>query len=191
LEYLIYGDGGFSDRWSASRPNLKAWFSARFHWWCIGVGVLAADYWTVLWAELNNLGIVPLYVGSVGVVYIAAYVVVLRGKRSARVKVLHSMLVVALFVGAFSLAYFQAARDSPDCFGYAPVGREQKVAPVRVEPADAFYFTVGTLTTAGTGSLTPASESCRLLASLQMVFGIVLIAIGVGGVASTIMRSRR
>lgn len=45
---------------------------------------------------------------------------------------------------------------------------------------DAFYFAVGTLTTAGTGSLNAVSQTARLLQTVQMGldFGLVIVAVG-------------
>jgi hypothetical protein len=50
---------------------------------------------------------------------------------------------------------------------------------------DALYFTLGTLTTAGTGSITPESQLARGLVSIQMILDLMLVA-----VAATIIVAR-
>jgi hypothetical protein len=49
---------------------------------------------------------------------------------------------------------------------------------------DALYFTVGTLSTAGTGTLTPASQFCRGIVTFQMVVGIGVLGVLIAGVAA-------
>lgn len=46
---------------------------------------------------------------------------------------------------------------------------------------DAIYFTLGTLTTAGTGNIVAISETARTIQSVQMAtdFGYILLAIGI------------
>jgi voltage-gated potassium channel len=45
--------------------------------------------------------------------------------------------------------------------------------------AETLYFSVVTLSTAGFGDIVPATDSARLIVSLQLVFGAILILIGV------------
>ena len=45
---------------------------------------------------------------------------------------------------------------------------------------DAIYFTIGTLTTAGTGTISAVSQTARTLQSLQMVLDLGLIVFAVG-----------
>jgi hypothetical protein len=55
---------------------------------------------------------------------------------------------------------------------YYRVGDGQNFQP-ELTKADALYFTLGTLTTAGTGSITPISDYARLLVSCQMIINSV------------------
>jgi hypothetical protein len=48
---------------------------------------------------------------------------------------------------------------------------------VTLSRLDSLYFTLGTLTTAGTGSITPQSQVARGLVSVQMVLDLILIAV--------------
>lgn len=47
---------------------------------------------------------------------------------------------------------------------------------VELSRVDAIYFALGTLTTAGTGSIAPTSDLARALVSGQMVLGLVFVA---------------
>jgi hypothetical protein len=64
-----------------------------------------------------------------------------------------------------------------ECFGHT------------IHRSDAIYFTIGTLTTAGTGKLTAESHACRSLATTQMVLDLALLAFGIARV--TAGRGRR
>jgi len=84
--------------------------------------------------------------------------------------------ILAGFVGAFAAIYVQLSHDSPgSCFS-APVTK-----------VDAIYFTLGTLSTAGTGDLTVVSEQCRAIVSAQLVAGFVMVTIAVAGLVSRLM----
>ena len=52
---------------------------------------------------------------------------------------------------------------------------------LRLSHLDAFYFTLGTLSTAGTGNIVATSEATRAVQSIQMVvdFGYILVVAGV------------
>jgi hypothetical protein len=162
-----------------------------FKWWLGALVVLTFLYWGFLLLHIHTRDWSIVGVAVLAVIYSAGFLVVLRNTYPASVKVVHSLLVLTVFVGTFSYVDGEAAHKSRECFGYAPSGKTQTVTAVRVDPRDAIYFTIGTLTTAGTGSLVPTSESCRALVSIQMVFGFVLIGIGVSGVASAITESAR
>lgn len=55
---------------------------------------------------------------------------------------------------------------------------------------DAIYFSIGTLTTAGTGNIVATSELSRLFQTLQMVLGFILVVFAVSIVISRISSFR-
>lgn len=55
--------------------------------------------------------------------------------------------------------------------------------------ADSLYFTVATLTTTGYGDLAPVTQTCREIATVQMVAGLVLITAVLAGMGRAVMRS--
>src|SRR5207249_3013904 len=101
-------------------------------------------------------------------------------------KILYFLAVGVAFVGTFASLYFYAARRDAACLVDSAKPGSKRV----VDQSDAVYFTVGTLTTAGTGSLTPKSHFCRKVVSFQMVFGIGLLGLGLAGLTAPV-RERR
>jgi hypothetical protein len=84
------------------------------------------------------------------------------------------------FVSAFAAIYVQLSHDSPgSCFS-APLTK-----------LDAIYFTLGTLSTAGTGDLAAVSEQCRAIVSAQLVAGFVVVTIAVAGLVSRLLSDPR
>jgi hypothetical protein len=98
-------------------------------------------------------------------------------------------LTVALFVlvGQLASTDVQAASMNPSgpyqCFYTNGVGSTGKLSKY-----DALYFTLGTLTTAGTGNVAPTSQVCRNLVGEQTFIGAVVILLGVGGLLSRVMQ---
>jgi hypothetical protein len=85
-------------------------------------------------------------------------------------------LIMAAFVGVFAAIYVQLSHDSSGaCLG----GRITKL--------DAVYFTLGTLSTAGTGELTAVSQQCRGIVSVQLVAGFVLVTVAIAGLVSRLL----
>jgi hypothetical protein len=124
--------------------------------------------------------------------YVAALLAIVFSSRSAWVKVLYFLTVAVTFIGFFSDIYVNASRRDPaGCFNLhagSPAVRAGKPAR-RMSTSDAAYFTIGTLTTAGTGSITAESAHCRQLASVQMVLGIGLLGLGLAGLTAPVRRT--
>lgn len=127
------------------------------------------------------------------VCYVAALLAILFSSKNASIKVLYFVTVAVTFIGFFSEIYLNASRRDPEgCFNLhagSPAVHPGKPA-ARMRPSDAVYFTIGTLSTAGTGSITAESTHCRQLASVQMVLGIGLLGLGVAGLTAP-LRPRR
>ena len=101
-------------------------------------------------------------------------VAVWLGFTAARVA---SAVVWALFLILINFSYLYWSHGAPPDFNHT------------LSHLDAIYFAVGTLTTAGTGSLEAMSETARELQLFQMVLGFALIAFAVS-VAVTRFASR-
>ena len=84
------------------------------------------------------------------------------------------------FVSAFAAIYVQLSHDSSGgCFS-APITK-----------LDAIYFTLGTLSTAGTGDLSAVSEQCRAIVSAQLVAGFIMVSIAVAGLVGRLLTDSR
>jgi tetratricopeptide (TPR) repeat protein len=92
-----------------------------------------------------------------------------------------------LLVGLFACTDLEASRQAStgayQCFVTNGTGSSGSLSVI-----DAMYFTIGTLTTAGTGSLQPVSEFCREMVAWQTGIGSVVILFGIGGVLWRIMQ---
>jgi voltage-gated potassium channel len=102
-------------------------------------------------------------VSAAGIVFIVAkYMNVIRSPLGIYLDLAFYLLT---FVSMFSVIYWT----------YGTAGNFS----TRLTHLDAIYFTVGTLSTAGTGSLVPVSQLARGLQTLQMLLdlGFVLVAV--------------
>ena len=86
-----------------------------------------------------------------------------RSRRPVLAAVEALVLVFGLFLCFFSLLYVSLSTSDPDAF----TQDVDKVAGI--------YFTTTVLTTVGFGDISPVSDTARVMVTLQMVLGMVLI----------------
>ncbi len=86
--------------------------------------------------------------------------------------------VVALFSAGYVQAFREHSTGSLACF-----------TAHHFSHLDALYFTVGNLSTAGTGTIAPASQFCRGIVTLQLLVGIGVLGVIVAGVTAQLARS--
>lgn len=72
---------------------------------------------------------------------------------------------VPLFLLLFSAAYFVMARETESAFN-EPLNR-----------TDALYFTVTVFATVGLGDVAPSSQPARVLTTVQMIAGLILVGL--------------
>ena len=164
--------------WRALLNSVRAHGRAIFVVWVLLETSVAVGAWQAVANEKVGTGSLAPDVGVplVTAVVVGGFLFILFGDTAHRfTKLGHSLLVAVLFVGVFATGYMREAKGDSACF-----------SEKGVKALDAVYFTVGTLTTAGTGSLTPKSIPCRRLATYQMVLGVGLLGLGVGGVVAVI-----
>jgi len=87
---------------------------------------------------------------------------------------------VLVIVAVFAAAYVQAFREHS-------TGHLACFTAHSFSHLDALYFTVGTLSTAGTGTIAPASQFCRGLVTIQMIVGVGVLGVLIAGVAAQLM----
>jgi len=96
-----------------------------------------------------------------------------------------TLAMFVLLLGGFSNLYYYAGQGVPARYLRS---HKQPSAPAfrafgePISKTDAFYFTLSTMTTAGTGSLTAKSEEMRLTASVQMLCDLALFGLGLAAV---------
>lgn len=83
------------------------------------------------------------------------------------------VLLYALLVIAFGSAYRIA-----DALSVAPLFASP-TGPIRLSFSDAMHFSIVTLSTVGYGDIQPADDGIRVLASLQVMAGLLLLLFGV------------
>ncbi|WCO68911.1 potassium channel family protein [Iamia majanohamensis] len=88
------------------------------------------------------------------------------------------LMLVTLVVG-FSAVYVTMAHEDPDGIP----GIDTKV--------DAVYFTVTTLATVGYGDIHPVSQSARVVATIQMLFDLTVVAVAARLVLGVAQERRR
>lgn len=183
------------------RTSLKAathWYDQSDTWpWVLGVlGVLADTVVVVafLHAEpapleepglplrgvpppsLPTFSLVPFAVA--GVILVAIYTLVAFAHRDWIVRAYHFVLIVIWLVFSFSWVYYKQGQESADQLTYPNFGHQ-------LSKNEALYFTVGTLTTAGTGNLNARTHDARTAVILQMSLDVIVLVIGVAGLVRT------
>ena len=119
-------------------------------------------------------------------VFVAIFLRQLRRVRQADYPVLRAVeaiaVVATLFVVTMASVHFGIAETNADAYSEA------------LNRMDSLYFTVTTLATVGFGDITPVSQTARVVTTLQMVMGVVLLGAGVRvlvAVAQAVTRERR
>ena len=86
---------------------------------------------------------------------------------------------VPLFLLLFAATYFLMAQDDPSNFSAEPLTR-----------TDTLYLTITIFSTVGFGDISAASQSTRLVASLQMLLDLLVLGLGIRVFTSAVQRGR-
>jgi hypothetical protein len=122
-----------------------------------------------------------LAIGVVVVVVVAVYEVravigsaypVIRGVEALAA-------IVFFFLALFATVYFVLAHDSTTAFNVTSLTR-----------TDALYFTVTTFSTVGYGDIAAASQTARLVVTVQIVLDLILLGVGLRVLVSAVQLSR-
>ncbi|WP_200953244.1 potassium channel family protein [Agromyces sp. Root81] len=104
---------------------------------------------------------------------------ILRSPQPGRRGIVALAVIVPLYLLLFAATYFLMARDDPASFSTDPLSR-----------VDTLYFTVTVFSTVGFGDISPASESARVLAMIQMILNLVVLGAGVRLLTAAVQRGR-
>jgi len=86
---------------------------------------------------------------------------------------------VPLFLLLFAATYFLMAQSDPANFSAEPLTR-----------TDTLYLTITIFSTVGFGDISAASQSARLVASLQMILDLLVLGLGIRVFTSAVQRGR-
>lgn len=97
------------------------------------------------------------------------------------VRIFWTGVIFVLLLGGFTNFYYRAGRSVPASALHRsrPLPRSDfRAFGEPISKADALYFAVGTMTTAGAGSLSVKSSEARIAATVQMICDLALFGLG-------------
>jgi hypothetical protein len=118
-----------------------------------------------------------------GILLAVAYICVAFAYNGWILKAFVFVLVVVWLVFTFSWIYDEDGNEP----GLQP--SEYPAFGSQLSKNEALYFTVGILTTAGAGDLSPKTDSARAAVIVQMSLGVIVLVSGVAGVVREPRRS--
>ncbi len=134
---------------------------------------------------LNHIGRLPIWVPLVGGLAVLMVVAVwqvraIMGARYPAVRAIEALAAtVPLFLLLFATAYYLMSRSSQDSFHNLATR------------TDALYFTVTTFSTVGYGDITPASQSARLVVTVQIILDLLILGLGLRVFFSAVQQARQ
>jgi hypothetical protein len=120
---------------------------------------------------------VPItWLAVIGFFLATTYIWLAFARRGWILKKLFLILIVVWLVFSFSRIYYEDGNEPGVLYNDYPAFGHQ------LSKNEALYFTVGILTTAGTGDLSPKTDSARTAVTVQMTLDVLVLVIGVAGV---------
>jgi voltage-gated potassium channel len=143
--------------------------------------VLVALYYLLPLDHIKNVPL-ALTAGIVILVVVAVWQVraIIRARYPALRAVEALAATVPLFLLLFASAYFTMAGTNPANFSTHSLTR-----------TDALYFTVSTFSTVGFGDITAASQSARLVVTVQMLLDLLVLGLGIRAFVGAVQRARQ
>ena len=144
--------------------------------------VLLALYYV---SPLDQLVDVPLPVSLIVLLLVLLVVTILQVRAITQaaypgVRAVEALATtVPLFLLLFAATYFLMAQDDPANFSAEPLTR-----------TDTLYMTITIFSTVGFGDISAASQSARLVASLQMLLDLLVLGLGIRVFTSAVQRGR-
>jgi voltage-gated potassium channel len=155
-----------------------------------GLGLLRALATTVVLVALyyllplDHIKNVPLTLAAGIVILLVVAIWQVRAIIRARYPALRAVEALAatvpLFLLLFASAYFTMAGTNPANFSTHSLTR-----------TDALYFTVSTFSTVGFGDITAASQSARLVVTVQMLLDLLVLGLGIRVFVGAVQRARQ
>jgi voltage-gated potassium channel len=143
--------------------------------------VLVTLFYVLPLDRLNVPLWVVLTVGLVILFAISAWQLnaVLRARYPAVRAIEALAITVPLFLLLFASAYFVMEKGSPASFTHS------------LTRTDALYFTVTTFSTVGYGDITPASQTARVVVTVQMLLDLLALGLGIRAFVGAVQLARQ
>ena len=144
--------------------------------------VLVALYYL---SPLDHVDAVPLPVSLIVLLLVLVGVCVWQVRAITRaaypgIRAIEALAAtVPLFLLLFAATYYLMALDDPANFSQEPLTR-----------TDTLYLTITIFSTVGFGDISAASQSARLVASLQMLLDLLVLGLGIRVFTSAVQRGR-
>ena len=144
--------------------------------------VLVALYYL---SPLDHVAAVPLPVSLIVLLLVLVGVCVWQVRAITRaaypgIRAVEALAAtVPLFLLLFAATYYLMAQDDPANFSQEPLTR-----------TDTLYLTITIFSTVGFGDISAASQSARLVASLQMLLDLLVLGLGIRVFTSAVQRGR-
>jgi hypothetical protein len=148
----------------------------------VSTSVLIAMYYV---SPLDQVVSVPLPISLIGLLLLLVAVSIWQVRAITRatypgVRAIEALATtVPLFLLLFAATYFLMAQDDPANFSAEPLTR-----------TDTLYMTITIFSTVGFGDISAASQSARLLVSLQMLLDLLVLGLGIRVFTSAVQRGR-
>ena len=167
--------------------SLSAPASRRLAMWgllraLLTTAVLVALYYL---SPLDHVDVVPLPVSLIVLLLVLVGVCVWQVRAITRaaypgIRAIEALAAtVPLFLLLFAATYYLMALDDPANFSQEPLTR-----------TDTLYLTITIFSTVGFGDISAASQSARLVASLQMLLDLLVLGLGIRVFTSAVQRGR-
>ena len=144
--------------------------------------VLVAAYFLVPLAWIDGLPIaVVLIVAPLILLVVSVWQIraIIRSSQPG-LRAIEALAIIApLYLLLFAVTYFLMALDAPDSFTAETLTR-----------IDALYLTVTIFSTVGFGDISAASQSARILVTIQMVLNLIVLGAGVRLLTVAVKRGR-
>jgi hypothetical protein len=148
----------------------------------VTTAVLVALYYV---SPLDHVDAVPLPVSLIVLLLVLVGVCVWQVRAITRaaypgIRAVEALAAtVPLFLLLFAATYYLMAQDDPANFSAEPLTR-----------TDTLYLTITIFSTVGFGDISAASQTARLLASLQMLLDLLVLGLGIRVFTSAVQRGR-
>ena len=145
--------------------------------------VLLVLYFIVPLEWIGGLSVTVALIVAAGILLVVSAWQIRGILRSAQpgLRGIEALAIIApLYLLLFASTYFMMALDDPSSFTDAPLTR-----------VDTLYLTVTIFSTVGFGDISAASQTARVVVTVQMIFNLIVLGAGVKLLTGAVRRGRQ